>query len=334
MLLNLARARRVLFVGGKGGVGKTTIAAATAVAMAGEGRRVLLVSTDPAHNLGHLFGRRIGASKARLAAHLDALELDPEQTAREHLDEVGAALRRLMPAHLSGEVDRHMALSMDTPGMHEAAMLERIATTVDEAMRDYDLVVFDTAPSGHTARLMALPEMMSAWVDGLLRRQQRASAFGDALSRLGGGGDIGDRVVGSAGGADRQGDRDERIRSLLHRRRHRFHHLREVLTDATMTAFVIVLMAERLPVLESIELAAQLRRTGVEVGGLVVNKRSPTGAGDFLAARAGHEERHLRDLLAALPGLDIQQLPLQPGEVVGLEALEALARDLASAERG
>ncbi|KAB8198514.1 AAA family ATPase [Lysobacter maris] len=340
MLLELARSRRVLFVGGKGGVGKTTVAAATALAMANEGRRVLLVSTDPAHNLGHLWGCEVGARVRRLAPNLDGLELDPEQTARAHLDEVGAALRRLMPEHLAGEVDKHMALSRDTPGMHEAALLERIAELVvgldgglDEGQGGHDLLVFDTAPSGHTARLMALPEMMSAWVDGMLHRQARSRHFGELLRGLGRDDSVGAQVLGKhpsgSTGEDAGDSRDDRIRGQLNRRRRRFEHLREVVGDRARTAFVIVLTAERLPVLETIELEAQLRRSKVAVGGLVVNKRSPTDAGDFLAGRARLEQAYIDELRAALPGLPLLQLPLLAGEPVGRDALEAFAAGLA-----
>src|SRR5690554_427924 len=100
MLLELGRTRRILFFGGKGGVGKTTVSAATALAMADAGRRVLLVSTDPAHNLGHLFDQKIGPKPKRLQQNFDVMELDPEQTVEEHLDEVASALRRLMPTRL------------------------------------------------------------------------------------------------------------------------------------------------------------------------------------------------------------------------------------------
>lgn len=324
MLLALAAARRVLFVGGKGGVGKTTVAAAVALAQAQRGQRVLLVSTDPAHNLGHLWVRTIGPSKVRLAANLDGLEIDPGAAVQAHLAEVGAALRRLMPAHLAGEIDKHMALSQDAPGMHEAALLERIAETVEDGLRDYDLVVFDTAPSGHTARLMALPEMMSAWTEGLLRRQDRSERFGAAMRSLGSDEGIGARIIGGER-TDTGEDRDQQIRKLLHRRRHRFDHLRTTLADAATTAFVIVLAAERLPVLETIELHAQLRRASVAVGGLVVNKRSPADAGAFLAERRAQEEKHLHTLKAALPAAPIQQLPLLAGDVVGSDALHAFA---------
>ena len=92
MLLDLAKSKKILFFGGKGGVGKTTVSAATATACANEGARVLLVSTDPAHNLGHLFARKIGSHPIKITAGLDALELDPEETVNVHLKEIASAL--------------------------------------------------------------------------------------------------------------------------------------------------------------------------------------------------------------------------------------------------
>ena len=324
MLLSLARQRRVLFFGGKGGVGKTTVSAATALAEADEGRRVLLVSTDPAHNLGHLWGRAVGPDPVRLAPGLDGMELDPEAVVARHLDEVGAALRRLMPERLQGEVDRHMALSRDAPGMQEAALLERIAETVQAGLADYDLVVFDTAPSGHTARLMALPEMMTAWTEGLLTRREKSARFGAALAGIGREDRaIGDRVVGGA--EEAEGGRDERIRHLLYRRREKLASLRDTLADAGHTAFVIVLAAERLPVLETIELAEKLERARVTLSALVVNKRSPPEAGEFFAARHAQEEAHLATLAAALGTTPRLDLPLVAHDVVGPEALREFA---------
>ena len=328
MLLSLAAERRVLFLGGKGGVGKTTVASALALAASRQGRRALVVSTDPAHNLGHLWGRRIGDRPTRLAENLQGLEIDPDATTDRHLADVGRTLKRLMPGSLAGEVDKHMDLSRRSPGTHEAAVLERITELVEEGLREHDLVVFDTAPSGHTARLMALPEVMTAWTDGLLSRREKSQKLGAAMRGLDGGRerDRGQTLLGSTAPRDPLEERDEEIRSILLRRRDRLASLREVLTDPALSSFAIVLAAERLPVLETIELHEELTRTGVDVGALVVNKRSPAGRGEFLERRRAMEEEHLASLRTALPRVPLQQIPLGEQDVVGAAALEQFAR--------
>ena len=328
MLLSLAAERRVLFLGGKGGVGKTTVASALALAASRQGRRALVVSTDPAHNLGHLWGRRIGDRPTRLAENLQGLEIDPDATTDRHLADVGRTLKRLMPGSLAGEVDKHMDLSRRSPGTHEAAVLERMTELVERGREEFDLVVLDTAPSGHTARLMALPEVMTAWTDGLLRRREKSQKLGAAMRGLESGRerDRGQALLGSTAPRDPLEERDEEIRSILLRRRDRLASLREVLTDPALSSFAIVLAAERLPVLETIELHEELTRTGVDVGALVVNKRSPAGRGEFLERRRAMEEEHLASLRTALPRVPLQQIPLGEQDVVGAAALEQFAR--------
>lgn len=326
MLLDLAKQRKLLFFGGKGGVGKTTVSAATALARANEGARVLLVSTDPAHNLGHLFDRKIGPKPVRLTAGLDVLELDPEETVDLHMQEVSRALYELMPVNLHGEIDKHMKLSRDAPGMQEAAILERIADVVETGLNDHDLIVFDTAPSGHTARLMALPEMMSAWTEGLIKRREKADRFAEFVRDLGRDSSMEDKTIG---GADQQEqEKESRIRQILNRRRLKFVSLRDKLADHELTSFVIVLAAERMPVLESIELHEKLQRAGIGVDCLVVNKRTPDRGDAFLAERHAQEAEHLKTLAAALPGVPVTELELVSHDVVGLAALERFAENL------
>lgn len=337
-LTHLARQREVLFVGGKGGVGKTAVASALGLAVARSGRPTLVVSTDPAHNLGHLWQRKVGDSPVELAPLLHGLEIDPARTTDAHLRAVRATLRRLMADHLQGEVDKHLDLAREAPGTHEAAVLERIAEVVENRDPE-ELVIFDTAPSGHTSRLIALPELMQAWTEGLLRRQDRSARFGAALRGLEGadydaaevigsdrlpGADRSSTSIGPRRTQDRRARRDAEIREVLNRRQERFRHLREVLQDKERTAFVIVAAAERLPVLESIELHDQLTRSGMEVAALVVNKRSPADAGDLLAARRLVEDGYLAQLTAALPRLSVVEVPLLAGEVLGEDGLQTL----------
>jgi arsenite-transporting ATPase len=323
LLLDLARSRKILFFGGKGGVGKTTVSAATAIARANEGARVLLVSTDPAHNLGHLFDRPIGAQPVCITAGLDALELDPKSTVEEHLREVSSALHQLMPANQYSEIDKHMSLSRDAPGMQEAALLERIADVIETGVEEYDLVIFDTAPSGHTARLMVLPQMMSAWTEGLIQRREKADRFAEIVRDLRSDSSMEDKTIGGADQQERQ--RESRIRQILLRRRNKFVHLREKIADPELTSFVIVLAAERLPVLETIELHEQLQQGGISVDGLIVNKRSPPDSGEFLDGRRAQEEVHLQTLHQALPDVTRQDLHLLAHDIVGLTAVEQLA---------
>ncbi|HJN94728.1 MAG: arsenic-transporting ATPase [Gammaproteobacteria bacterium] len=326
MLLDLARSKKILFFGGKGGVGKTTVSAATAIARANEGARVLLVSTDPAHNLGHLFDRPIGAQAVRITAGLDALELDPKSTVEAHMREVSSALYQLMPANQHGEIDKHMSLSRDAPGMQEAALLERIAEVVETGVEEYDLVIFDTAPSGHTARLMVLPQMMSAWTEGLIQRREKADRFADIVRGLGSDSSMEDKTIGGADQEEKQ--RESKIRQILLRRRNKFVHLRDKIADPDLTSFVIVLAAERLPVLETIELHELLQQTGISVDCLVVNKRAPANAGEFLDERRAQEEIHLQTLADALPGVTRQDLHLLAHDIVGLTAVEELSTRL------
>lgn len=307
-------------------MGKTTVSAATALAAAAAGKKVLLVSTDPAHNLGHLFDREIGSKPIQVAAGLDAIELDPVESVELHMEEVRMALHQLMPVGQHKEIDKHMTLSRDAPGMQEAAILEKIAEVVELGTKDYNLVVFDTAPSGHTARLMVLPEMMSAWTEGLLKRREKADKFAEVVRDLGRDTSMQEKFFGDP--AEKEKAKESKIRQILLRRKNKFATLRDKLADSDMTSFIIVLAAERLPVLETIELHEQLKRGGISVDGLVVNKRAPKNSGEFLQERAMQEEAHLATLTSALPSIARQDLYLIAQDVVGLTALEAFSKSL------
>ncbi len=149
--------RHLIFVGGKGGVGKTTTAAALGLLAAKQGRSCLLVSTDPAHSLGDIFDTTIGDTETRLGQRLHGLEIDPEVQAQGHIDRVKTQMKTLVHPRLYGEIERQLDLARYSPGTSEAALLERVAELMGDDGSRFDLVIFDTAPSGHTVRLLSLP---------------------------------------------------------------------------------------------------------------------------------------------------------------------------------
>src|SRR5699024_3660691 len=144
----------VMFFGGKGGVGKTTIANATALKVSAHAS-TLVVSTDPAHNVGHLWNMQVGDTPTTVRPGVDVLELDPARATNEHLKQACDTMRRTMPEHSHEAVSQPHHLAKHSPCTHEAALLERIAILLEEYGESYDHIIFDTAPSGHTARLMA-----------------------------------------------------------------------------------------------------------------------------------------------------------------------------------
>jgi arsenite/tail-anchored protein-transporting ATPase len=327
VLLRIGRAP-VLFVGGKGGVGKTTIAAALGLRMAEAGHRVLVVSTDPAHSLGDVFDARIGNRETALPGGVHGLEIDADREMDAYLERVASNMREFVQPAMYDEIERQMELTRHSPGAAEAALLDRVAALMEDAPARYDRVLFDTAPTGHTLRLLALPEIMAAWTDGLLRSRDRADTFGRALDRLAGRRHAaGDELSMIDQVDERPADpRAARVRDVLLERRRRFSRARRLLLDPERCAFLLVLVPEKLPILETAKALAVLRRHEVPVAGLVVNRVLPDdAAGAFVEARRAQEAEWLRRIDAEFAQLPRLRIPLLESDVTGLDALRSVA---------
>lgn len=323
MLLTDIGERRILFVGGKGGVGKTSISSAIALGRMLQGARVLLVSTDPAHNLGHLWQTglsdritpllrpedvtgEIDIVRQSLGDHqpglIDAVEIDPKTLVKKHFDAVYRQMLRMLPENMHGPAKRHLESARNAPGSHEAAMLERVAENVQLAGTEYDLVIFDTAPTGHTLHLLTLPEQLSTWTEELLKSRSRADHHSAVLGSI-----VGKR----AENAERETDRDTHLRRTLIARQKRLAALRDGLRTGD-AGFVVVTLAEPMPVLEAIETVKELRSMDVTLCSVIVNRRSPTDAGEFLRRRHELESEQIAKLEKHTGPLHVRQVPLLP----------------------
>ena len=323
--------KSLLMVGGKGGVGKTTTAAALAWRAADQGRKVLLVSTDPAHSLADAFDHAIGNDPVCLAPNLTALEIDPDTEVDAYLERVSAQMRRFAGPDQVRQLEKQLRLTRQSPGAQEAALLERIARLIDEEARQFDLLIFDTAPTGHTLRLLSLPEIMAVWTEGLLRHNEKARKLGKVLEHLTPGKDLDSPMQDPTdhAGADLDPRTREVADTLLARQR-LFHRTRRRLSDADSSAFLFVLTPERLPILETRRAVSSLRDNGIPVAGAVVNRVLPDVTDSpFFAARLARQNRHMEELSDALGDLPRHHMPLLEDDVQGMEAIRQFAELLA-----
>jgi arsenite-transporting ATPase len=312
----LLLSRPVTFFGGKGGVGKTTIASAAALEAADDGRRTLLVSTDPAHSTSDIFDLELGDEPRRVANGLDAMELDPAVEAERYIEEVKRHTEEVVPPRLVAEVERHIDIARLSPGAEEAALFERFARVL-EIRGDYRHIVFDTAPTGHTLRLLGLPELMTAWMSGMIQRRRKVGAMGRMWRNVAGAAAAGDRPAsGSSRPGASESAEDPVLRALLERR-DRFVRTRTILTEPEVSSFLFVLTPRRLPMLETGRAIETLHRYAVPIGGIIVNR---------VEEAAGTAVQELS--MGAFAGLPRWDVPTASGEIVGLAALRVLGRNI------
>jgi len=304
--------RQVVFFGGKGGVGKTTCSAAFALAASRRGKRVLLVSTDPAHSTSDIFERHIGGSECELLPNLSAIEIDADRESARYVNDVKRDIERMFSPAVIRQAHRQIDMAAASPGLAEVALLDRMIDLIVEREQLYDLVVFDTAPTGHTLQLLRMPEAMTTWIQALVKHRR-------ALLEI-------DR---GSGGEQAAAALADPILAALERRHERLAQLRVRVTDRGWTSFVLVTIPERLAIEETARAADLLSDTHVDIGGLVVNRILPEGlAGEFYISRKGQEQSYLDEIarrFGRLRRVEVRQLPR---DVYGLQSLTLISDEL------
>lgn len=303
--------KSIIFVGGKGGVGKSTSAAAIAWKSAKEGNRTLLVSTDPAHNVGDIFNRQIGGKTIEIADNLYALEIDPEVETENYIKGVKANIKGSVHSSMMEEVNRQLDTAKASPGADEAALFDKLIHIILEERKNFDKLVFDTAPTGHTIRLLTLPELMGVWIEGLLEKRRKTNANYTALLNDG-------------------EPREDPIYDVLRERQERFSKARDVLLNEAETGFIFVLNPERLPILETQKALGLLHNYHLHVKTLIVNKVLPEEAdGNFLMERKKHEQKYIGLIKETFPKQQLIFIPLFSRDIVSKDQLELFSEQFA-----
>jgi arsenite-transporting ATPase len=303
--------RRLVFFGGKGGVGKTTLATAFATLLASRGEKTLLVSTDPAHSTSDILGVRLSGEPERVGENLWAVEIDAEADAAKYIERIKENARKSVSAEVLPTVHKHLDLAKSSPGAEESALFDRFVDLISLSPGEYNRIVFDTAPTGHTLRLLTLPALLTAWAEGMVRQREKVAGMERMLRNL----------------AGEEGAEDDPILNRLRERRDKFHHARHrLLEDA---AFYLVLVPERLPIEETARALKILTDNEVHVEVLVVNRVLPeTADGDFMRARLEQQSEYLREIRERFQGHRIIRVQQDAWDITRTEQLETIAGQL------
>lgn len=303
-------ARRVLFFGGKGGVGKSTMATAAALHSAEQGFKTLLVSTDPAHSTSDVLNIDPASVPTAVVDKLDLLEIDPAREVDDYIETVRGNIKKSTPPRLIDEVNRQLDGARLSPGAEESALFDRITRILEAKTSAYHRLIFDTAPTGHTIRLLSLPETMTAWIAGLIHNRKKVNAVAKMWRNATGG----SKSAGT--------DSSDPVLEALEERKERFQRAREVLTDAEQTCFVFTVIPERLPILETERAVVALDKYNIPIGGIIINRVLPDVSDDgFLAERRRREGPYLDEIRSKLGTHRMETVPLLSGDIIGLDRL-------------
>ncbi|KAG6665626.1 hypothetical protein I3843_02G150300 [Carya illinoinensis] len=319
--------RKYYMLGGKGGVGKTSCAASLAVKFANSGHPTLVVSTDPAHSLSDSFAQDLaGGTLVPVEgpdAPLFALEINPENAREEFRSAAqrngGTGVKDFMDsmglgmlAEQLGELKLGELLDTPPPGLDEAIAISKVMQFLES--QEYGMftrIVFDTAPTGHTLRLLSLPDFLDASIGKILKLKQKIASATSAIKSV-------------FGQEETRQDAADKLEHL----RERMIKVRELFRDTDSTEFVIVTIPTVMAVSESSRLHASLKKENVPVKRLIVNQILPPSASDckFCAMKRKDQMRAL-DIIQGDPELShltLIQAPLVDVEIRGVPALRFL----------
>ena len=299
---------RYIFFGGKGGVGKTVMAGATAIWLAKQGKRVMLASTNPVHSLSGLLSQNVFGKPTEVngVPNLWAYEIDTKETIERSKQEIRDKIQWFLKfADISTKAEDFVESATMNPAFEESAMFENM---VDLMLRDeYDVYVFDTAPTANARRLLGMSKVYSLWVNKMVKSREEARSLRELLSFT------------------KKKEADPLMEYLVSFR-DRMGKAQKLLTDADLTAFFFVTLPEALPIAVITRFIGWFHDFGIPVGGVIVNmlidRSQVTDASpEFVHNRVDMQARYMDDIWDKFDGMVRSTLPLYETEVRGTTSL-------------
>lgn len=306
---------RYLFFGGKGGVGKTAMAGATAIWLAKQGKRVMLASTNPVHSLSGLLGQNVFGQPTAVngVPNLWAYEIDTKDTIERSKQEIREKIQWFLKfADISTKAEEFVESATMNPAFEESAMFENMVDLMLGG--EYDVYVFDTAPTANARRLLGMSQVYSLWVNKMLKSRDEARSLRELLSFT------------------KKKEKDPLMEYLVSFR-DRMGKAREMLTDPARTSFFFVTLPEALPIAVITRFIGWFHDFGIPVGGVIVNmvidkKQVNDKSPEFVKNRVAMQDRYMDDVWTKFEGMVRAKLPLYETEVRGTDSLTRMGEAL------
>jgi len=306
---------RYLFFGGKGGVGKTALAGATAIWLAKQGKRVMLASTNPVHSLTGCLGQNVFGQPTPVngVPNLWAYEIDTKDTIERSKREIREKIQWFLKfADISTKAEDFVESATMNPAFEESAMFENMVDLMLSG--EYDVYVFDTAPTANARRLLGMSQVYSLWVNKMLKSRDEARSLRELLSFT------------------KKKEADP-LMDYLVAFRDRMGKARELLTDPARTAFFFITLPEALPIAVITRFIGWFHDFGIPVGGVIVNmlidqNQVDDNSPDFVKNRVAMQDRYMVEIWEKFDGMVRAKLPLYENEVRGVESLGRMADNL------
>ncbi|MCD6495727.1 MAG: ArsA family ATPase [Candidatus Aenigmarchaeota archaeon] len=306
------RDTKYLLFAGKGGVGKTSMAAATATALSEKGKKVLIVSTDPAHSLSDSLGKKVGPDEKKITKNLYAIEIDPQKAVGEYKEKIMPKVDSIDALRGLGLGDTFDMMGM-TPGIDELAAMDKFLQYMQS--HEYDYIIFDTAPTGHTLRFLSLPELMDSWVGKIIMIRMRFSGMMGMVKKI-------------LPFSKDEPDNDMGLEHLQAMKK-RMEEARKTLSDPKKTTYNLVMIPEEMSILESERSVPVLRKYGITIGSVIVNQIIPSNPKcPFCTAKRRQQLGRMKDIKERFSGYKIKEVELMKEELHGLKMLSATGKGL------